>query len=76
MSVPTFTAQVLLIRPASFGFNPESAASNGFVRADAVLCEALGPLLTAQFVELKRAEYDAHARHVSDWELRRYAAKF
>ncbi len=31
---PAFTAQVLLIRPAAFGFNPETAASNGFVRAD------------------------------------------
>ena len=72
-----------------FQANPAQLAERGAValpqnlgaaidalRADAVLCEALGPLLTAQFVELKRAEYDAHARHVSDWELRRYAAKF
>lgn len=27
-----FTDQVLLIRPAGFGFNPETAADNGFVR--------------------------------------------
>lgn len=28
-----FTDQVLLIRPAGFGFNPETAADNGFVRS-------------------------------------------
>lgn len=27
---PVFAAQVLMIRPAAFGYNPETAASNGF----------------------------------------------
>jgi len=44
--------------------------------ADAVVCDALGPALTAQFLQLKRAEFVEHARHVSDWELQRYAAAF
>jgi len=44
--------------------------------ADAVICDALGPVLTGQFLQLKRAEFNAYAVHVSDWELRRYAATF
>ncbi|WP_088281101.1 type III glutamate--ammonia ligase [Ideonella sp. A 288] len=46
------------------------------LQADEVVCEALGPALCAQFVELKRAEHVAHARHVSDWELDRYTRAF
>jgi glutamine synthetase len=37
---------------------------------------ALGETLLAQFIALKREEHGAHARHVSDWELTRYAAMF
>ena len=44
--------------------------------ADSVVCDALGPVLSAQFQQLKRAEFSAFARHVSDWELSRYAAAF
>ncbi len=44
--------------------------------ADAVLGEALGSALVEQFAQLKRAEHVAHARHVSDWELERYACAF
>ena len=44
--------------------------------ADEVVSGALGPLLSGQFVLLKRQEFTAHARHVSDWELQRYAAAF
>ncbi len=46
------------------------------LEADAVVCGALGPVLGAEFVRLKRAEHDAHAAHISDWELDRYAARF
>jgi glutamine synthetase len=46
------------------------------LEADAVVRGALGPVLSAEFVRLKRAEHDAHAAHVSDWELERYAARF
>jgi glutamine synthetase len=41
-----------------------------------VISEALGPVLTAEFIRLKRAEYTDYARHVSAWELERYAAAF
>ena len=44
--------------------------------ADSVLCTALGETLTTQFLALKRDEHAQHARHVSDWELTRYAAMF
>ena len=44
--------------------------------ADAVVRGALGETLSAQFISLKRDEHTQHARHVSDWELARYAALF
>ncbi len=44
--------------------------------ADGVVCAALGPQLTRQFQAIKQAEFQAHANHVSDWELQRYAAAF
>jgi glutamine synthetase len=43
---------------------------------DPVVCDALGNALTTEFIRLKRAEWLDFARHVSDWELRRYAATF
>jgi len=43
---------------------------------DAVVGAALGETLLTQFLALKREEHGAHARHVSDWELNRYAAMF
>jgi glutamine synthetase len=46
------------------------------LQADAVICRALGAELTAQLLQLGRAEHTAYLRHVSDWELRRYAALF
>ena len=46
------------------------------LQADAVICSALGDTLTTEFLQLKRAEWLAYARHVSDWELQRYAGFF
>jgi glutamine synthetase len=46
------------------------------LEADTVITAALGPTLAAEFVRLKRAEFIEHARHVSAWELERYAALF
>jgi glutamine synthetase len=43
---------------------------------DAVVGAALGETLAAQFIELKRREATEYARHVSDWELQRYATLF
>jgi glutamine synthetase len=44
--------------------------------ADAVVCGALGDTLAREFIAAKRDEYTAYARHVSDWELQRYATLF
>jgi glutamine synthetase len=46
------------------------------LEADEVVCAALGSTLTGEFLRLKRAEAMAYARHVSAWELDRYAAAF
>jgi glutamine synthetase len=46
------------------------------LEADEVVCSALGPTLTVQFVALKREEWMEYSRHVSGWELERYAAAF
>ena len=46
------------------------------LEADAVVSGALGATLTHEFCALKRAEATAYARHVSDWELERYATAF
>ena len=43
---------------------------------DEVVCGALGDTLSGQFIALKRDEWAAYARHVSDWELQRYATAF
>lgn len=43
------------------------------LRADAILCDDVGPAFCEQFLQLKRAEWDAYAQQVSDWELARYA---
>jgi glutamine synthetase len=46
------------------------------LEADAALCQAVGPEFCAEFIKLKRAEWDAFSLQVSDWELRSYADAF
>lgn len=46
------------------------------LQADPVIRAALGETLVGEFLRLKRAEWTAYARHVSPWELERYAAAF
>ena len=46
------------------------------LQADAVITAALGGTLTTELLRLQRAAYTAYARHVSDWELDRYARAF
>ncbi len=46
------------------------------LEADAVVSGAIGPTLTREFCALKRDEAMAYARHVSGWELERYATAF
>ncbi len=65
------------IREAGIGLLPQSLAQAlDALEADTVVCGALGPVLTTEFLRLKRAEWLAYARHVSAWELERYAAAF
>jgi glutamine synthetase len=42
--------------------------------ADAPLREAVGSGFCEQFLQIQRAEWDAYARQVSDWELERYGS--
>jgi glutamine synthetase len=46
------------------------------LECDAVIGAALGPVLAAEFIRAKRAEWLAYARHVSAWELQRYGTLF
>jgi glutamine synthetase len=46
------------------------------LEADPVVLGALGPELGAEFVALKRMEWIEYARHVSDWEMKRYVEFF
>lgn len=46
------------------------------LRADTLLRDDLGEAVCEQFLALKRAEWDAYAQQVSDWELQRYADAF
>ena len=43
---------------------------------DEVVCAALGDTLATEFIQLKRLEWTEYARHVSGWELQRYATMF
>ncbi len=46
------------------------------LEANRALCDAVGAAFCAEFIRLKRAEWDAFSLQVSDWELRRYADAF
>ena len=43
---------------------------------DTVVCDGLGPLLSREFIRLKRMEWTEYSRHVSEWESRRYLEFF
>lgn len=44
--------------------------------ADAALRDAVGAAFCEQFLSLKRAEWDAYAQQVSEWEMARYAVAY
>lgn len=46
------------------------------LEADEILVKALSPALVHEFVRLKREEWAEYTRHVSAWELKRYADAF
>ena len=65
------------IRQAGIGLLPQSLAEAlDALEADAVIRAALGETLSNEFLRLKRAEWTEYARHVSAWELERYASAF
>lgn len=44
--------------------------------ADTQLKELMGPEIVDEFLKVKRAEWIEYSRHVSDWEVQRYAEFF
>jgi glutamine synthetase len=46
------------------------------LRADELICGALGDTLANEFVRLKTDEWNEYRQHVSDWELQRYVSMF
>ena len=46
------------------------------LEANTYLVAALAPAFCAEFIQLKRAEWDAYSLHVSAWELEHYADAF
>lgn len=72
-----FTWTPAQLREHGIGLLPQSLTEAlDALQADAVVCGALGDTLTAEFLRLKRIEWTEFARHVSSWELDRYAATF
>lgn len=65
------------IRERGYGLLPQSLEQAvDALEADDVVLGALGDTLAREFVRLKRMEWVEFARHVSGWELQRYAAAF
>ncbi|MGC4080106.1 MAG: type III glutamate--ammonia ligase [Rubrivivax sp.] len=72
-----FALDLATIRARGIGLLPQSLAEAlDALAADPVVLGALGPTLGPEFLRLKRAEWTEYARHVSGWELERYAAVF
>lgn len=46
------------------------------LEADTVLTERMGQEIVAEFIKIKRDEWIDYSRHVSDWEVNRYAEFF
>jgi glutamine synthetase len=72
-----FELPLAVIRERGIALLPQSLGEAiDALEADAVLRAALGDTLHHEFVGCKRAEHIEHARHVSAWELERYATFF
>jgi glutamine synthetase len=68
-----FEQPLAALRARGIGVLPQSLGEAiDALEADGVLCEALGSTLAREFITAKRAEWVSFARHVSEWELRRY----
>ena len=46
------------------------------LKADEVICSALGEHVLGQYVEGKEKEWDAYRTHVSQWEIDRYIVMY
>ena len=46
------------------------------LKADSLICSALGEHVTSQYVEGKEKEWDAYRTHVSAWELEQYLVTY
>jgi glutamine synthetase len=72
-----FELSLAQIRERGIPLLPQSLSEAvSALEADEVVRDALGPVLAGEFIALKRDEWTAYARHVSGWELERYAAAF
>jgi glutamine synthetase len=72
-----FQLSLAQIRERGIALLPQSLGEAvGALEADEVICAALGETLSAEFGRLKRAEWTEYARHVSGWEIARYASAF
>ncbi|MDP4300711.1 type III glutamate--ammonia ligase [Leptothrix discophora] len=71
-----FALDLATIHARGIAVLPQSLAEAADALAvDAVLAEALGSTLHTQLLALQRDEWLQYARHVSAWELARYAAR-
>jgi len=41
-----------------------------------IILAALGPYISDRYLEAKRQEYDEYSRQVTDWEIKRYLARY
>ena len=72
-----FALDLAQIRERGIALLPQSLEQAiDALRADEVVRGALGDSLAAEFDRLKRIEWTEYARHVSAWELERYAGLF
>jgi glutamine synthetase len=70
LSLPSLQARGIGVLPQNLGEAVNALAQDKVVQA------ALGETLAAEFIRLKRQEWTEYARHVSGWELQRYATAF
>ena len=70
LSLAEIESRGIALLPQSLGEAVHALEASELMRA------TLGETLHREFVHLKRAEHVEHARHVSDWELQRYATMF
>ena len=70
LSLAQIRARGIALLPQSLGEAVDA------LERDEVVCAALGATLAPEYIRLKRAEATEYARHVSGWELDRYAALF